>query len=73
MTFYKRLEPYWQNKVHLQDMDTDRFVLSFDANNQELTNFLQKKMNLILVNSINLRNYMILLTKKVIGPEALMR
>ena len=40
--YYKRLEPYWQNKVHLHYMDTDSFVLSFDTNNQELINVLQK-------------------------------
>ena len=40
--FYKRLEPYWQNKEQLYCMDTDCFVLSFHANNQELTNILQQ-------------------------------
>ena len=40
--YYKRLEPYWQNKVHLHFMDTDSFVLSFDTNNQELIKFLQQ-------------------------------
>ena len=41
--FYnKRLEPYWQNKVHLHYKDTDSFVLSFEANNQHLLEFLQQ-------------------------------
>ena len=40
--YYKRLEPYWQNKVYLHYMDTDGFVLRFDTNNQELINFLQQ-------------------------------
>ena len=26
--FYKRLEPIWQNKVHLHYMETDTFVLN---------------------------------------------
>ena len=39
--YYKRLEPFWQNKVQLHYMDTDSFVLSFDTNNQELINFLE--------------------------------
>ena len=39
--YYKRLEPHWQNKVQLNYMDTDSFVLSFDTNNQELINFLK--------------------------------
>ena len=40
--YYKRLEPYWQNKVHLHYMDTDSFVLSFNANNQQLLEFLER-------------------------------
>ena len=40
--YYKSLEPYWQNKVHLDYMDTDRFVRGFDTNNQELINVLQQ-------------------------------
>ena len=40
--YYKRLEPYWQNKVHLHYMDTASFVLSFDKNNREQKNFLQQ-------------------------------
>ena len=40
--FYsKSSKPYWQNKVKLQYLDTDSFVLSFDTNNLELINFLQ--------------------------------
>ena len=36
------LEPYWDDRVDLHYMDTDSFFLSFDANNQELTIFLQQ-------------------------------
>ena len=32
--YYKSLEPYWHNKVHLHFMDTDSFVLSFEANQE---------------------------------------
>ena len=40
--YYHTLEPYWQNKVQLHYMDTDSFILSFNANLQELINFLQE-------------------------------
>ena len=40
--YYHTLEPYWQNKVQLHYMDTDSFILSFNANNRELRNFLQE-------------------------------
>ena len=40
--YYHTLEPYWQNKVQLHYMDTDSFILSFNANNRELINFLQQ-------------------------------
>ena len=40
--YYHTLEPYWQNKVKLHYMDTDSFILSFNANNRELINFLQE-------------------------------
>ena len=47
-------------------MDTDSFVLSFDANNQERTNFFKKtRMKLILADEINLMKFLILLTKTV--------
>ena len=38
--YYKSSEPYWQNKVHLHYMDTDSFVLSFEANQKNLIEFL---------------------------------
>ena len=37
--YYKSLEPYWHDCVLLHYMDIGSVVLSFDANNQELTNF----------------------------------
>ena len=37
--YYKRLEPYWQNKVHLHYMDTD----SFNTNQECFIEFLQNK------------------------------
>ena len=40
--YYHTLEPYWQNKVQLHYMDTDSFILSFNANNRELRNILQE-------------------------------
>ena len=40
--YYHTLEPYWQNKIQLHYMDTDSFILSFNANNRELINFLQE-------------------------------
>ena len=40
--YYNKLQPYWQNKIHLHYMDTDSFILSFDTNHQELINFLQE-------------------------------
>ena len=40
--YYHTFEPYWQNKVQLHYMDTDSFILSFNANNRELRNFLQE-------------------------------
>ena len=40
--YYHTLEPYWQNKVQLHYMDTDSFILCFNANNRELRNFLQE-------------------------------
>ena len=40
--YYHTLEPYWQNKVQLHYLDTDSFILSFNANLQELINFLQE-------------------------------
>ena len=40
--YYHTSEPYWQNKVQLHYMDTDSFILSFNANNRELRNFLQE-------------------------------
>ena len=40
--YYHTLEPYWQNKVQLHYVDTDSFILSFNANNRELINFLQE-------------------------------
>ena len=38
-----RLELYWHDRVHLPYMDTDSSTFSFDANNQELTNFFTTK------------------------------
>ena len=50
-TYYKSLEPYWHNKVHLHYMDTDSFVLSFEANQENLIEFSkQNKDELISVN-----------------------
>ena len=43
--YYKRLEPYWQNRVHLHYMDTDCFVLSFKTNQECLVEFLQQNKN----------------------------
>ena len=40
--YYNKLQPYWQNKIHLHYMDTDSFILSFDTNHEELINFLQQ-------------------------------
>ena len=41
--FYnKSSEPYWHNKVHLQYMDTDSFVLRFEANQENLIEFLKQ-------------------------------
>ena len=40
--YYHTLEPYWQSKVHLHYMDTDSFVLSFDANPENLIEFLKQ-------------------------------
>ena len=40
--YYNSLEPYWHDRVHSHYINTDIFVLSFDANNQDLTNFLQQ-------------------------------
>ena len=40
--YYHTLEPYGLDREHLHYMDSDSFVLSFDANNQKLTNFLQQ-------------------------------
>ena len=39
---YYTLEPYWQKKVHLHYIDSDSFVLSFDTNQENLIEFLQK-------------------------------
>ena len=39
--FIQVSDPYWLEKVQLHHMDTDSFVLSFDADIQELTNVLQ--------------------------------
>ena len=39
---YHTLEPYWRNKVHLHYMDTDSFVLSFEANQENLIEFLKQ-------------------------------
>ena len=40
--YYKSLEPYWHNKVHLHYMDTDSFVLSFEANQENYIEFLKQ-------------------------------
>ena len=40
--YYYTLEPYWQKKVHLHYIDSDSFVLSFDTNQENLIEFLQK-------------------------------
>ena len=40
--YYHTLEPYWQNKVHLHYMDTDSFVLSFEANQENLIESLKQ-------------------------------
>ena len=40
--YYNKLQPYWQNKIHLHYMNTDSFILSFDTNHQELIKFLQE-------------------------------
>ena len=40
--YYKSLEPYWHNKVHLHYMDTDSFVLSFEAHQEKLIEFLKQ-------------------------------
>ena len=40
--YYKRFEPHFQNKVQLHYMDTDSFVLSFEANKEELINYLNQ-------------------------------
>ena len=67
--FYsKRLEPFWQNKVHFHYLDTDVFVLSFDTNNQELKNLLQQ--NKVIFDSSELDKSHELynpITEKVIG------
>ena len=40
---YKCLVPYWHEKLQLHYMDSDSLVLSFNVNNQELTNFFARK------------------------------
>ena len=40
--YYNNLEPFCHDRVHSPYIDNDSFVLSFDANNQDLTNFLQQ-------------------------------
>ena len=40
--YYNKLQPYWQNKIHLHYMNTDSFILSFDTKHQELINVLQE-------------------------------
>ena len=40
--YYKSSEPYWHNKVHLHYIDTDSFVLSFEANQETLIEFLNQ-------------------------------
>ena len=43
--YYHTLEPYWQNIVHLQYMGTDSFVYSFEANQENLIEFLKQNKN----------------------------
>ena len=40
--YYNKLQPYWKQSIQLHYMDTDSFILSFNANHQELINFLQE-------------------------------
>ena len=40
--YYNKLQPYWKQSIQLHYMDTDSFILSFNANYRELINFSQE-------------------------------
>ena len=66
--YYHTLEPYWQNKVQLHYMDTDSFILSFNANNRELINFLQENKDEFDFSELNKSHELYNpINKKVIG------
>ena len=66
--YYHTLEPFWQNKVQLHYMDTDSFILSFNANHQELINFLQENKDEFDFSELDKSNELYdPINKKVIG------
>ena len=66
--YYHTLEPYWQNKVQLHYMDTDSFILSFNANHQEIINFLQENKDEFDFSELDKSNELYdPINKKVIG------
>ena len=66
--YYHTLEPYWQNKVQLHYMNTDSFILSFNANHQELINFLQENKDEFDFSELDKSNEIYdPINKKVIG------
>ena len=66
--YYKGLEPYWQNQVPLHYIDTDSFVLSFEANQENLIEFLKQNKDEFDFSDINKSNELYdPINKKVIG------
>ena len=66
--YYHTLEPYWQNKVKLHYMETDSFILSFNANHQELIYFLQENKDEFDFSELDKSNELYdPINKKVIG------
>ena len=66
--YYSKLQPYWQNKIHLHYMDTDSFILSFDTNHQELINFLLQNKDEFDFSELNKSDELYdPINKKVIG------
>ena len=41
--YYNKLQPYWKQSIQLHFMDTDSFILSFNANYRELKLFTRKQ------------------------------
>ena len=65
---FQSSEPYWQNKVYLHYMDTDSFVLSFEANQENLIQFLKQNIDEFDFSELGKSNELYNpISKKVIG------